>query len=121
MMTRQILETLSRYCATGVIDSILEGSAIALLAFSLLRLLRRHNAGTRFVILLASLVATGLVPLIRSVNGLSASGVHSSLLQIEESWIPWIAAMWAIMATVGLARVDRKSTRLNSSHIPLSR
>ena len=33
----------------------------------------------------------------------------------------WGASVAALMGTLGLATADRKSTRLNSSHIPLSR
>ena len=111
-MSPQILETFSRSCATGVLDSILQGSAIAFLAFSLLFMLRRRKAEIRFGVLFGALIATASLPLLRSMNGSSTSGMQSSLIRIEESWTPWIAAIWAVMATVGLVRVAAGIWRL---------
>jgi len=87
-------------------DSVLLGTAIALLAYLFSWLFRHKSAATRFAVMMTALVAMASLPLIRLAMNVGPSGTEgASLLQVADSWAPWILAAWAVIASVGLARV----------------
>ena len=107
-----LLQVTARTTVAWMIYGLLEGTALALFVWLLLRLLPRQNAGTRFVFWFSALLAMFLLPLLgvhgrpeRMASG--ASGISStfSLITLPVSWAFVLFAAWVVIATVNLIRV----------------
>jgi len=61
------LEAIASYSSMRLVDSLAEGLAVCLFAALILRLSRRQNAGTRFAIGFAALLAITVLPLARGL------------------------------------------------------
>src|SRR5690625_1057410 len=77
---------------------------------------------------LSSLVVLGLVVL-TGVAGLTSFGqaafvgigaYATAWLSTQMGWSPWAGLLVALLLTFAFAFIDRKSTRLNSSHVAIS-
>ncbi len=102
----EMFANIARVCATVLADSLVQGTAIAVMAFALVNILRNSDARSRFSVLLGAMLTLALLPclrLVRTVNG--SSDAAASLFRIAESWIPWIVLVWAICASMALLRV----------------
>ena len=87
-----------------VTNSMVEGIAIALFGWILLRALGRQNSSTRFAVWFSAMVAIAALPLFENSAAGNAMAVHSAFR------LPGIAAvyvfvLWAAVAGVGLARI----------------
>ena len=90
--------------AESMLNCMLEGIAIGLFAWILLRLVGRRNSSTRFAVWFSALLAIAALPLL----GASAS-VHaeksSSAIIVPSAWASDIFILWAVIAGVSLLRV----------------
>ncbi len=106
MIAPHNLEPIVSAGATVLADSLAVGTAVAVLAGLLNLVLRQRSAAMRFTVLMAALVATASLPLVRLAfdHATVVSGT-ASLLHVTESWAPWIFVLWTVIATIGLVRI----------------
>jgi len=98
------LNHVARMSAAGLLNSMLEGIAIGLFAWILLRIVGRRNSSTRFAVWFSALLAIAALPIL----GIAASGsTHrtGSALTVPSSWASDIFFVWAAIAGVLLLRV----------------
>jgi bla regulator protein blaR1 len=98
------MNDLARISVERMLYSLVEGTALALLVWLLLRLLPRRNSGTRFAVWFSVLISIMLLPFLAHSSGVAA-GPAKALLTIPESWTLYIFLAWALIATAGLVRV----------------
>ncbi len=96
------LHAIAQYSALRMVDSLAEGTVIALFAALLLRLARRQNAGTRFAIWFSALIAIAMLPVmsgtLSSRFGLSAAHMSRPAITLPDSWSVYLFAAWAVIA-----------------------
>lgn len=102
MMGPETINTLAQGSAERLLQSLLEGSALAAFAWALLRVWPRPNAATRFAVWFATLIATALLPW---TSGWSAQFSGKSLISVPERWALYFAGAWMVVALILLARV----------------
>lgn len=85
-------------------NSTVEGIAIALFAWILLRALRRPNASTRFAVWLAAIVAIALLPFFEGSASGNAIATHAAF-RLPGPLAVYLSLAWAIIATAGLAKI----------------
>ena len=107
-----LLQVTARTAISWMIYGLLEGAALAVFVWLLLRLLPRQNAGTRFIFWFSALLAMFFLPLLGaparsgSVAASTSPGSSTlSLITLPLSWAIAIFAVWALIAAISLARV----------------
>ena len=79
------LDQLARICAGRMLNSVIEGIAIGLFAWILLRIVGRRNSSTRFAVWFSALLAIAMLPVLGSGN--SALTTRSSpAFTVASSW-----------------------------------
>lgn len=93
--------------AGRMMNSLVIGSAIALLAWSLLRIAGRRNSGTRFAVWFGALVTLAGLPIVGPFFRQSAGPAGSSFsgISLPESWAAYLFFGWAVLSGVALARI----------------
>jgi beta-lactamase regulating signal transducer with metallopeptidase domain len=129
------LHAVAQFSAERMLNCIVEGMAIALFAWLLLRVIawpdsgRRHsgrqnsgrqnsgrqnsgrqnsgrqNSGTRFAVWFVALVAIGALPFVGGPAPGGATAAVRPAITVASSWATYLFAMWAVIATLGLLRV----------------
>jgi beta-lactamase regulating signal transducer with metallopeptidase domain len=101
-------QVVAQIFADRMLNSILGGTVVAAFAWVLLRALARQNSGTRFAVWLSTMVAVAALPFVGNIGfggaGTLASGTHSAF-RLPGSWAIDIFGIWAVLASVGLAKV----------------
>jgi beta-lactamase regulating signal transducer with metallopeptidase domain len=108
MMLPFYLRAIAEATASGILICVAGGIPIALFAWILLRVFGRQESGTRFAVCFSALLAIALLPAferLRTAAPNVGSGPGNSLITISSSWAAIIFALWALFATIGLARV----------------
>lgn len=107
-----LLQVTARTAIGWMIYGLLEGTALALFVWLLLRLLPRQNAGTRFIFWFSALLAMFFLPLLGapartgSVAASTSPGSSTlSLITLPLSWAVAIFVVWALIAAISLTRV----------------
>ena len=124
MMDPVTLHLLAQGSAERLVDCLVEGFALAVFAWTLLRLSPRVNAATRFAVWFATLLATALLPLL---SGGSAGAVSTrSLVTLPASWAVYLFGAWVLLASAALARVgygflQLRRIRRSSSEVDINR
>jgi len=96
-----------------VANSMVEGMAIALFAWILLRTLRRTNSSTRFAVWFAAILAVVLLPLFeKPAAGNAALAQAHSALRLPGSVAIYLFLGWAIIACAGLLKIGFGFVRL---------
>ena len=99
------LNQLARMSAASMLNCMLEGIAIGLFAWILLRVVGRRNSSTRFAVWFSALLTIAALP----VLGIAASSAHAgsagSAITVPGSWALDIFLVWAAIAGVALLRV----------------
>jgi len=95
------LQSLAGPGSERILNCTVEGTAIALLSWILLRALGRQNSGTRFAVWFSALLGIAALPLL---------GHHPVLTKRPEitlpaSWALDLFAGWALIASAGLIRI----------------
>src|SRR5947207_8539181 len=105
-MSLNLLQSLAGVSVEWLLYSLVEGTALAVLVWFLLRLLPRRNSGTRFLVWFSVLLAIALLPLLRGLWKTGAAPASSTgTITIPASWALAIFAGWALIAALSLARV----------------
>ena len=108
-------QSVSEILAGHLLNSVVEGLAIALLVSLILRMLDKQNSSTRFAMLLSALAAVVAMPVVESLAGRfvesfrpstgPAYPAEHSALSLPGFWAVGIVIVWAMIATAALARI----------------
>jgi beta-lactamase regulating signal transducer with metallopeptidase domain len=99
------LQSLAQLAAGRLINSVVEGIAIVLLASVLLRFIGR-NSGTRFAVWFSTLVAIAGLSVFAVGSGHSeAISSASEHITLPSSWALVALILWAAIAFIGLVRI----------------
>jgi beta-lactamase regulating signal transducer with metallopeptidase domain len=101
-------QALAQIFAASMLNSVVEGVAIALFGWVVLRALGRHNASTRFAVWFLALVAVAGLPLVENIASTSPAPVAGSphfALHLPASWAFDMFVIWALVAAGGLLRI----------------
>jgi beta-lactamase regulating signal transducer with metallopeptidase domain len=106
-MTALNLHFVAQMSVERLLNCLVEGMAIALFAWVLLRLIGRRNSGTRFAVWFCALVAIAVAPFLET----SPAGANAIMrpapaaITMPRVWSLYLFGAWAAIALVGLARV----------------
>lgn len=102
------LHALASLLAARMLNGVVEGTALALVACVLLRFIRRPNSSTRFAVWFFTLLAVAIAPWLRGFDSAAASATANSSAHTIVAPAVWGIAFlgfWAVIAVIGLARV----------------
>jgi beta-lactamase regulating signal transducer with metallopeptidase domain len=95
------LNQLARMSAASMLNCMLEGVAIGLFTWLLLRIVGRRNSSTRFAVWFSALLAIAALPLL----GGTASKASPASITVPGAWALDIFLVWAVVAGIALLRV----------------
>src|SRR3981081_1549517 len=101
-------QALAQLFAERMLNSVVQGVAIALFGWILLRLLGRQNATTRFAVWFFALIAIAALPFCASVTAGNSTGLgiaSRSAIWLPSRWALDIFLLWAVIASAGLVRI----------------
>jgi beta-lactamase regulating signal transducer with metallopeptidase domain len=109
MASHELVNAVAQVSAERLLDSLLIGMALAVFAWTLLRLLPRQNSATRFALWFAALIATAVLPFINSAPASSTlmqtvAPTARPLVSVPASWALYLFVFWAVIAAVSVAR-----------------
>ena len=122
-------QALAQLFAERMLNSVVQGVAIALFGWILLRLLGRQNSTTRFAVWFFALIAIAALPFCASVTAGNSTGLgiaSRSAIWLPSRWALDIFLLWAVIASAGLIRIGfgfwrlRKLRRSCAEISPLS-
>ena len=100
------LQSLAQVFATRLLNTTVEGMAIAALVWILLRLTGKQNSGTRFAVWFSALLVVAALPFV------TADGSHAQLqmtgrpeFTLSAAWAIWIFAAWMAVSLLFLLRL----------------
>ncbi len=99
------LRAVAEFSAERMLNCIVEGLAIALFAWLVLRITGRRNSGTRFGAWFVALMAIGALPFVGALAPGGATTAIPPAFTIASSWAMYLFTAWAVIATIGLLRV----------------
>jgi len=106
------LNQLAQLSAERMLNGMIEGIAIGLFAWILLRVTGRRNSSTRFAVWFSALLAIAALPVFSAVSGPAHGG--SSVLTVPGSWSLDILFICAAIAGVLLLRVGAGLVQLRT-------
>ena len=98
-------QTIAQFSVERILNCTVEGIAIALFAWLLLRLVGRQNSGTRFAVWFSTLIAIAVLPLVGPLSATASGAASRGEISLPVSWALGLFAAWAFIAAVNLARV----------------
>jgi beta-lactamase regulating signal transducer with metallopeptidase domain len=99
------LNALARMSAESMLNCMLEGIAIGLFAWILLRIVGRRNSSTRFAVWFFALLAIAALPILSVAASSARAGSAGSAITVPGSWALVIFFVWALIAGIALLRV----------------
>ena len=99
---------LARISAERMLNGVVEGMVIGLLAAAILRITGRWASGTRFAVLLAALFSMAALPLLQVARASAGSALKGGALwsiTLSGLWATYIVLAWAAISGVGLFRI----------------
>ena len=109
------LHAIAQITALRAVDSLIEGSFVALFTAAVLRVTSKHNAGARFAISFSALMAIAFLPFIALSHQPGISGAsHSAAITVSESWALYLFATWALIAGWSLLRLGKAMWHLRT-------
>jgi beta-lactamase regulating signal transducer with metallopeptidase domain len=99
------LNALARMSTGSMLNCMLEGIAIGLFAWILLKVVGRRNSGTRFAVWFFALLAIAALPILSVAASSARAGSAGSAITVPGSWALVIFFVWALVAGVALLRV----------------
>jgi len=130
MLSAFNLHAVAQFSAERMLNCIVEGMAIALFAWLLLRFIGlsnsgRQNSGTRFAVWFAALFAIAAVPFGGALlpgTAAGTAGISHPAIMVPSAWATYLFLVWALIATLGLLRVGAglwhvRQVRKNCSEI----
>src|SRR5271165_6395166 len=109
------LNPLAEITAAGILNSLLAGIAIALVAWAFTCAFGRHGSSTRFAVWFSALVAIAILPWVGHFgagSGYSVSGVTRSAVTLPAWFAYYLFMAWVVVAAFGLLRVGFSLSRL---------
>ncbi|HEY4962631.1 MAG TPA: M56 family metallopeptidase [Terriglobales bacterium] len=109
------LNTLAEITAAGILNSLLAGIAIALVAWAFTCAFGRHGSSTRFAVWFSALVAIAILPWVGHLaagDGYSVSRITRSAVTLPASFAYYLFMAWIVGAAFGLIRVGLSLYRL---------
>lgn len=108
------LHAIAQYSTLRILDSLVEGSALAGFGALLLRMTPRQNAAARFTVWFSTLLAIAGLPLITAStqHQVISAAVTRPAVTVPESWALYLFAAWALIAGYSLFRVARAAWHL---------
>ena len=103
-LTSLELQSLAQVSAASLINTVAEGTGIAILAWALLRFTARQSSGTRFAVWFFALLAIAALPFVSRSAPHTFSGVRPPLT-ISSTWAVYLLAAWAAVSVVFLMRL----------------
>jgi beta-lactamase regulating signal transducer with metallopeptidase domain len=100
-----VLNQLARVSAESMLNGMLDGLAIGLFAWLLLRAVGRRNSSTRFAVWFFALLAIAALPVLGAAASSARAGSAGSAITIPSSWALDIFLAWAVIAGVALLRI----------------
>jgi len=91
--------SVAQFSSLRIVDSLVGGTIISGFAAALLRVARRSNAGTRFAIWFAALVAIATLPFAGALSSHSTLSTIHPAVTVPDSWAYYVFGAWAIVAT----------------------
>lgn len=108
MMTAGHWQALAQIFAERMLNSTVEGLAIALFGWALLRALRRQNSSTRFAVWFSALLAIATLPFVDNFTFIHSAALPlaaRSAIHLPLAWAFDIFVLWAAIAGAGLVRI----------------
>ncbi len=106
------LQTVAQVSVERVLNVLPEGLLIALFAWTLLRLSRRQNSGTRFAVWFLALIAVASLPFMPELGDghariISANSwaIAHTVIAIPEGWAAVIFLLWTLGACAAITRL----------------
>jgi beta-lactamase regulating signal transducer with metallopeptidase domain len=99
------LNQLARLSAQSMLNCMLEGIAVGLFAWILLRLAGRRNSSTRFAVWFSALIAIAALPILGVAASSARAGSAGSAITLPSSWALVIFFGWALIAGMALIRL----------------
>jgi len=109
------LHILAEIAIGGLLNSLLAGVVIALVAWAMTHLFGRHGSGTRFAVWFSALVAIAILPWaghLALVGTYSVGSAQPSAVTLSSSLASYLFAAWIVGAAFGLLRVGLSLYRL---------
>ena len=123
MITALNLNQLARMSTESMLNCMLEGIAIGLFAWILLRVVGRRNSSTRFAVWFFALLAIAALPVLGiAASGLGQTGRAASAITVPSSWALDLFIAWAVIAGISLLRVGLgllQLRKLRASYTPI--
>ena len=94
------LHAIAQFSTLRILDSLVEGSALAGLGALLLRMTPRQNAAARFAVWFSTLLAIAGLPLIvvSTPHRIISATITRPAVTVPESWAFYLFAVWALIA-----------------------
>jgi beta-lactamase regulating signal transducer with metallopeptidase domain len=100
------LQPLAQASVGRILNTLVEGMAIAVLAWTLLRILRNQNSGTRFAVWFCSLLAIAALPFFpHLVRKALTANVSSASFRLSNSTALYLFTLWAAISTFLIFRL----------------
>ncbi len=102
------LSALAQTATDGILNSLVAGFGIALLAWAVTYLFGRHGSGTRFAVWFSALMAIVALPWVyhlEASRGSGIAGVSRGTVTLPASFASYLFAAWVVGAAYGLLRV----------------
>jgi beta-lactamase regulating signal transducer with metallopeptidase domain len=98
---------LARVSAERMLNGVVEGVAIALFVGLILQVVGKRKSATRFTVLLAALFSIAALPLLNVVRASAGAPDGGAVwaVTVPSMWATYIVLAWAVLASIGLARV----------------
>jgi len=124
------LNTIAQNSTVQIVDCLIEGTLIAIVAGALLRTGRLRNSSTKFAVWFSALMGIAALPALTGVSGaswahatsISAQTVSHSAITLPGSWALYVFAAWAAIGgwfLLGVARGLWHLRVLRNSCVPV--
>jgi len=103
-----VLTSIAQFSTLSLVNSLIEGIALTLFAFAVLRVVGKPNAGTRFAVWFSTLLALAILPWFRAMSE-GQAGVrvlsHPPPFSFAGNWAWIILCVWLLFACIGLTKI----------------
>ncbi len=99
------LEMIARASASGVTNSLIEGTVVALFAWASLRAAGKWHSSIRFSVWFAALLTIGLILGFGGWGAQASGASRAATVTLPSSWAEGIFSLWALGAFLSLLRV----------------
>lgn len=110
------LHAVARLISGGLLNGLVAGAAIALLAWAVTRIACRLGSGVRFTVWLFALLAVAVLPWVGSASSASTRTLprlSTGILNLPEAYAFWFFVVWIAGAGFGLSRIVHGLYRLH--------